>query len=122
MTYSYDLKMKILGFIKSKKFTNLEIINMFKINKKTFYKIKNNLKLRGGSKYSNLKSYKRKTKITDSIKNFIEKYVITRINFDYKKLITIINKKYNILISKTSIYRILENKKITKKKLVINKY
>ena len=83
MAYSYDLKMKILGFIRSKKFTNTEIINMFKISRNTFYAIKNDPKLRGGSKYAHSRSHKRDTKITNSIKNFIIKYVTTNINFDY---------------------------------------
>ena len=69
MAYSYDLKIKILGFIKSKKFTNAEIINMFEISKKTFYAIKNDPKLIGGSKYSYSESHKRTTKITILIKN-----------------------------------------------------
>ena len=50
MTYSYDLKIKIIGFIKSKKFTDIEIITMFQISNKTFYSIKNDSKLKGGSK------------------------------------------------------------------------
>lgn len=122
MTYSSDLKLKIMGFIKSKKFNDTEIINMFKINRNTFYKIKNDYKLRGGSKYLFLKSHKRNTKITNSIKNFIAKYVTTKINFNYKNLILKIHKIYNVSISKTSIYRILKNHKITKKKFIINKY
>ena len=117
MTYSNDLKIKIIGVIKSRKFTNIEIMKIFGINKKTFYKIKNDSKLRGGSKYSHLKSYKRKSKITNSIKNFIIKYVTDKINFNYKKLLCIINKKYNLFISKTSIYRILKNYGVTKKKI-----
>ena len=117
MTYNYDLLIKILGFIKSKRFTDTEIINMFKISRDTFYKIKNDPKLKGGSKYSYSKSHKRKTKITIFIKNFIIKYVTTNINFDYKKLINVTNKKYDTLISKTSIYRILKDQHITKKKI-----
>jgi hypothetical protein len=74
MTYSYDLKIKILGFIKSKKFTDIEIINMFKISKYTFYKIKNDPKLKGGSKYSYSKSYKRNSKMTYFIKNKISHF------------------------------------------------
>src|SRR5437870_3884743 len=122
MTYSYDLKIKIVGFIKSKKFTDIEIINMFQISNKTFYSIKNDSKLKGGSKHSNSESHKRITKITIDIRNFIVKYVTAKVNFDYKKLIRIINKKYKTLISKTSVYRILKNENITKKKFVINKF
>lgn len=122
MTYSYDLKIKIMGAIKSNKFTVKEIVSMFGINKNTFYRIKNDSRLTGGSKYSNVNIHKRNTKITQIIRNFIVKYVTSKINFDYKELINGINKKYNTLISKTSVYRILSEEKITKKKFRISKY
>lgn len=121
MTYSIDLKIKILRIIRFKKFTNQEIMDMFKISKKTFYGIRNDYKLRGGSKYVHHRS-RRKTKITNSIKSFIIKYVIDNINFDNKKLISIIKKKYDTSISTNSIYRILRNNSITKKKFPINSY
>ena len=114
-TVGYDLKIKILKFIESKKFTRIEIMNMFKMSKKTFYKIKNDFQLRENNKCSYKKSHKRTTKITDSIKKFIIKYVTSKVIFDYKKLICIINKKYNVSISKSSIYGILKNHNITKK-------
>ena len=115
--YTHDLKIKILEIIESKKFTNKEIINMFKISKHTFYKIKNDKKILRSDKYPHLGIRKRKTKITRSMKNFIIKYVTTKINFDYEKLISIMHKKYNKSISRASIYRILEKNKITNKKI-----
>ena len=50
------------------------------------------------------KSCKRNTRIISNIKKCIVKYVTNRVNFDYKKLIMFIDKKYN-----TSIYRILKD-------------
>lgn len=122
MTYSYDFKLKIFNLIKSKKFNNIEIMNIFKISRRTFYKIKNDHKLRGGSKYSYLEKNKRDTKITETIRKFITNYVIKHINFDHKELMLVINKKFNVLVSKTSIYRILKEENISKKKHTLNKY
>lgn len=73
MVYSNDLKMKILKIIKSKKFTNIEIINMFDINKRTFYAIKNDHIFKK-NKYFHLKTNKRKTKITKFIKIYQKFY------------------------------------------------
>ena len=42
MTYSNDLKLKIQECIKSKKYTNAEIMKIFNISRSTFYKYKNN--------------------------------------------------------------------------------
>lgn len=117
MTYSNDLKIKILKCISSKKYTNVQIIKMFNVNKKTFYKIKNDRSriLKGGSKYKHKNRSKRSSKITKSIITYIRKYITTNENFDYIKLIQLIKKNYNISISKTSIYNILNNSKIKKK-------
>lgn len=41
MTYSNDLKIKIIGCIKLKKYKDIEIMEIFSISKDTFYKIKN---------------------------------------------------------------------------------
>lgn len=113
MTYSNDLKMKIIKCIRSKKYTNTELIKIFNINKKTFYKIKR--ESFSGSKYRPLKNLKRNTKINGLIKSYIKSYVTTKINFNYKKLITLIYRNYNTSISKTTIYKILSDSKIKKK-------
>ena len=41
MTYSNDLRMKILKCISSKKYTDIEIMNIFEISRTTFYVQKN---------------------------------------------------------------------------------
>jgi len=40
MTYSNDLNKKIIDNIRSKKYTDIEMINFFNISRGTFYKIK----------------------------------------------------------------------------------
>lgn len=119
MTYSNDLKLKILRFTKLKKFTYTEIMNLFDISKAAFYKIIKESKLKKNNKKSNTKRHR---KITNQIENFIVNYVVTKINFNYNNLIIIITKKYNVTISKTSIYRILAKNHVKKKRSFLNKY
>lgn len=116
MVISNDLKQRIILQIKNKEFNDNQIIDIFKISRGTFYKIKNNLK--SGSKK---KPIKRKTKITDKIKKYILKYVVRNSNFKCEKLIFLVEKNFNTRISKSSIYSILSKNKI-KKKQYIKKY
>ncbi len=104
--------------INENELSNIEIMKYFEISKTTFYKLKNEASIRGNSKPPKKKliSNKRNTKITNEIKNYIVKYALNNINFNRLKLISLINKKFGILISKTSIYTTLANKKIRKKK------
>ena len=115
MTYSDDLKKRIINCIRSKKYTNAEIIKIFGTTKRTFYKIKNESFM--GSKYTPSKKLRRTRKINGKIRSYIRSYVLTNINFNYKKLITLINKNYGCSISKTTIYQILHDSKIKKKRL-----
>jgi len=48
---------------------------------------------------------------------YIKKYVTRNINFNYAKLVQLINKNFNVLVSKTTIYDVLAKKNITKKKI-----
>lgn len=112
--YSNDLKEKILKVIKENKLTNSQISKLFKISRKTIYNwrkkcVSNCFKTR-------------KVRISLNIKNFVEKFVIEQINFSYKKLILTINKKFNITISKSTIYNILAERKIRKKNFTRNSY
>ena len=67
----------------------------------------------------NSKRTKRNYKITRPIEKYICGYVLRKVNFNCNKLIYLINKKYDISISKSSIYKILK-KIISKKKFIIN--
>ena len=62
MTYSNDLKLKIFECIKYKKYNNSEIMKIFNISKKTFYKIKNT--------YDPPLISTRKIKVRNSIKKY----------------------------------------------------
>ncbi len=84
-------------------------------------------KISNGSLFNWLKLYRsnnltkiaiKKTKFTPNLKCYIRNYVISRINFDYKRLIKLIKKRYNIIISKSSIYNILNKMNITQKKII----
>ena len=79
---------------------------MLNISKRTFYKLKT----------ESINNSKRTSKITQKIKFFIVTYVTTKINFDYRVLIKLIHDKFKISISKSTIYNILKNNKIRKKK------
>ena len=112
MTISEDLKNRIIRAIKSKKYKVNEMIDIFDISKKTFYKIKTS---NGTTKKLLIK---KKPKISNSIKNYIAKYVIRNANFNYKILIILIEKNFNVIISKSSIYKILSEKGFKKKRSV----
>lgn len=111
MTYSNDLKSKILKKIKEREYSVEEIISIFDISKSTFYKIKYEF-----DKKPICKS-KKETKITPRIKSYIGRYVTRKINFEYEKIISKIKKKFDIEVSKSTIYNVLRIKKIKKKKL-----
>ena len=116
MTLSNDLKIRIINCIKMKKYSDTEIKNIFDISKYSFYKLKNE------SIYGSKKNIKRSTKINGKIRSYIKSYVVTNINFNYKKLIKLVYQRYNVSISKSSIYNILRESKIKKKRLSLSKY
>ena len=123
MTYSEEIKSKILNCIKLKKYTDAEIIEIFKISNGTYYKIKNGTDSKSTKNRSNSKSTRiRKTKITNEIEKYVIKYVTKRINFNYKKLISLILSKFNIEISKSTIYNILKKTKLRRKKFIKNQH
>jgi transposase len=62
-------------------------------------------------------SYNKTSKYTPAIKCYIRSYVLKRKVFDYNKLIKLIQKKYNIKASKTSIYDILKCMDLTRKRI-----
>ena len=110
MTYSDDFILAIKGLINSKKMNDTEIINILKISRDTFYKIKKDIVHRSNSKKIN-----KKTKITKQVNNYICSYVTRNINFNYKKLINLIHKRFNLKIGKSTLYNILKKNKIKKK-------
>lgn len=121
MTYSKDLKLRIFKNILSKKYSDSQIIDIFKISRRTFYKIKNISKLKHNRKYTLLKKSssgsKNGSNIGPKIKTYIKKYVQCKIFFDYKILIGNIKRLFNKTISKSSIYKTLSDACIKKKKI-----
>lgn len=100
------------------KFKNVsinDIIKIFNISSSSLFnwiKLYNNNEL-----HAEKKQYTKKSKITPIVKSYIKSYVIKKVNFDYKKLISMIKRKFKISISKSSIYNILSELSITHKKI-----
>jgi transposase len=117
MVYSFDLKKLVIDNYKLKNMNRSQIINIFKICNGSLYnwlnKHKNN-ELHASTKN---KHQSKKSKITSEIKCFIREYVIKKINFNRFELMEKINKKYNVIIKKSSIYKIIKKFKIKKKKI-----
>jgi len=113
MTISCDLKKRILiahKFKKHKGYSVKHILDMYKISNGSLY----NWISKQGSLFTKTI---RRTKITAPIKCYIRAYVIRNVNFNRYKLIKLIKKNYNVLISVSSIYNILKQMNVTKKKI-----
>lgn len=117
--YSLMYKIKIIEFYNrnliNKKFSINEILTIFNISNGSLYHW---LKLYKSNKLHIKPIYKRtNNKITSVIKCYIRFYVLKRIDFRYKLLIKNIYKKFQVKISKSSIYAILGKMNITRKKV-----
>jgi len=114
--YPLILKMKVISCYLSDQYTINEIVSIFDICKSSIYNWINLYKK--GDLHEKMK-YKKNSMYTDEIRKYICIYVIKRTNFDYKKLIRIIKDKYNIICKKSSLYKILKDHKITRKRVNI---
>lgn len=121
MKYNKNFKLRVINCSNERLMTTNKIIQIFDVSNGSIFNWKN--------KYNanNLDNIKRKSKIKPHIKCYIRLYVINRINFNYKNLIKLIKRKFNLLISKSSIYNILKQMNIRKKKIyqlqiLTNKY
>lgn len=112
MTYDYSLKEKVIKSKLNKKCTNKQILDIFEISNGSLYNWVNQYKK---NKLSENKL--RKCKIKPHIKCFIRQYVLKKINFKYLNLIKLIKSKYDISLSKSSIYNVLSLMDIRKKKI-----
>lgn len=117
MTYCIDLRKRVINSILRFKFSIQLVSKIFNVNRSTIYRWinlhkNNNLYIKTS----------RKLKINQSIKEYIKNYVIKRTNFSYIRLIKIIQKKYNTSIAKSTIYNILKELNITKKKIYIKPF
>ena len=90
-----------------------EILDILNISNGVLY---NWLKDYNNNNLKNKSKYNKSSKCTPVTKCFIRSYIIKHADFEYKKLIKIIIKKYNVQISKTTLYDIIGKMNITRKK------
>ena len=108
MTFSDDLKNKVIECYNSHKYKIKQILEVFQISNGTLFNWIN-------GKLGNLR--KRVSKITQPIKDFINKYIIRCICFNYHTLIKKIKLFFNLSICKSTLFNILKEMKITRKKI-----
>lgn len=112
-SYPTIFKKCVLKYYKDNTVRNT--LNTFGISNGTLF---NWCKLDKTNNITEKKNYNKKNvKITTNIKLYIRWYVIKYYNFNYKKLLVAIYRKYKIHISKTSLYNILKQLNITRKKI-----
>jgi len=100
MTYCKTIRKLVCNY-KGKK---IDIPYLYGVSRSTYYNWRNN-------------TSKIRKKITPEIKCYMRSYVIKRVNFNYKLLIKSIRINFSISISKSSIYNILKQMNLTKKKI-----
>ena len=115
--YSYDLKCKIINLYLNNSYTVIQLTNLFNISKSSIYnwiKLYNNgaLKIKKDNFIKN-NSFFRNPIIRVNIKF----YIIRNPNFIYKKLISYIFNKTNILICKSTLFDIIKDLNLTKKRV-----
>ena len=114
--YPLIFRTKVVLCYQSRQYSITEIIRIFDICKSSIY---NWVKLYNKGELCEKVKYKKKSKYTDEIQKYICEYVIKRTNFDYKKLIQIIKNKFGVICKKSSLYNILKNQNITRKRINI---
>ena len=113
--YHSTFKLIIVERILNKIYSVIEGAFLYKISRSTIY---NWINLYKSNKLFTKKKYKRiKYKFSVTIFNFINAYVKRDTNFNYKILINLILYRFNLIISKSSIYNILAKLNFTKKKI-----
>ena len=106
-----NFKEKVIECYNKKLYKITELLNIFQISNGTLY----NWIKRYNSK--TLDQKQKEEKLTSVAKCYIRSYVISRINFKYTKLISLLYKKYNISICKSTLYSCIFKLKITRKKI-----
>jgi len=114
--YSYELKKSVVNFYKSELWDIMNALKIFQVSKSSMYSWidldKNNLLLETSNVRCN---YERK--IYDEVEMYIVTYVTKKVNFVHKNLKRCIKKIFDIKISGSSVYRILQKYNITNKKI-----
>jgi transposase len=85
--YPLIFKQRVVKCYYSKQLFIKDLLDLFKISRSSLY---NWVKLHKTNNLCEKKLYRKKSKYSNDIKKYIIKYVVKKINFDYKKLILII--------------------------------
>lgn len=114
--YPLIFKLRVVECYYSKRYTINILLSIFAISRSSLY---NWIRLWKLGNLHKKEHYQKDSKYTSDVKKYICDYVTTKVNFDYKKLIRLINKKFSITSHKSSIYSILKDKNITRKRINI---
>lgn len=113
-SYSYNFKLAAMSFYLQKNNTIKKTLNLFKISNGSLF---NWLKLKSLNQLHIKKCRKKhNTKLLEVIQ-YIIRYVLKYKRVYCNRLINLIDVKYKKTISRSSIYRILKNNNITRKKI-----
>lgn len=112
MTYDYKYKSRVVDCKNDKILSRKKLLESFDISNGSLY----NWLSKHNSNTLDTKTV-RKPKVTPVIRCYIRQYVLRRPLFDKCKLIKQIYKKFNIKISKSTIYKIIEELHITRKRI-----
>ncbi len=114
--YSHELKKSVVNFYKSNIWSIDNALQIFNVSKSSIYSWikmdKENLLF----KDSNVRCDYEK-KINNEIEKYIVSHVTKKVNFNKKNIKRYTKRKFNISISKSSIYRVLKKNNITNKKI-----
>jgi predicted DNA-binding protein YlxM (UPF0122 family) len=86
--YPLIFKIQVVNCYYQKQFSIMELLNIFSISRSSLY---NWIKLDNINKLLEKKQYSKESKYSDEIRQYISNYVIKKVNFDYRKLIRLIN-------------------------------
>lgn len=113
--YPLTYKKRVIEFYNNRdEYTINNLLDIFNISNGTLYNWINKNKT---NELKEKKKYNKISKYTPEIKCYIRSYVLRNKIFDYKKLIKLINKKYNVTAGKTKIYEILKEMDLTRKRI-----
>ena len=112
MCYDKLFKLRVIECYNTKKYSIEEILQIFQISNGSLYNWIHN--------YNNNISLERKqkdSKVAPIIKCYIREYIIKHIVFNYRNILKLINKNYNVSISKSTLYSVISSLNITRKRI-----
>lgn len=114
--YPLAYKIRVIDCYNIKLYPIRELLSIFGISRGSLY---NWLKLYKDGQLQEKIKYFKESKYTIEVKEYIHNYVAKKINFSYRKLIYLIDKRFNIKSHKSSIYNILKEKGLSRKRIKI---